>query len=67
MQFAGHDGAVEAGERQIPAGDIQLVLRQPEEVFPVRPGRVVAQCVIMGYPPRVSVDVDRRPADVVTA
>jgi len=43
------------------------VLATPEQVSPVRPGRVVAQGLIGSHLVRVFVDVDRTPAEVVTA
>ena len=39
----------------------------PEQVIPVREGRVVAQGLVGGYLLRVFVDVDRQPPEVVTA
>ena len=53
--------------RQLAEADIRRVLTAPEEVLPVRPGRVVAQGLIGGYLVRVFVDVDRTPTEVVTA
>ncbi len=50
---------------------IRQVLADPEQRIPVRPGREVAQSVFeLGerrYLVRVFVDVDRSPAEVVTA
>lgn len=54
-------------ERQISTEHVRAVLAQPEQVIPVRPGRVVAQQVIGDYLLRVFVDVDRNPPEVVTA
>ena len=49
---------------------VHSVLRNPEQVAEVRPGRVVLQSVVtMGnqrYLLRVFVDVDRSPPEVVT-
>ena len=50
--------------RQLAEADIRRVLTAPEEVLPVRPGRVVAQGLIGGYLVRVFVDVDRTPTEV---
>lgn len=53
--------------------EVRQVLAAPDDVEPVRPGRVVAQKVLhVGAPPRdylmrVFVDVDRTPPEVVTA
>lgn len=52
---------------------VRSVLAAPEQEIPVRSGRVVLQArVEMGTPPkeylvRVFVDIDRDPAEVVTA
>jgi len=56
-----------AGERGITEARIREVLRSPQQVHRVRPGRVVAQSVIDLGLYRVFVDVDRRPPEVVTA
>ena len=53
--------------RQLSRADVRRVLTEPEEVLPVRPGRVVAQRLIGEHLIRVFVDVDRTPAEVVTA
>ena len=53
--------------RQIGDADVDAVLKQPDEVLPVRPGRIVAQAMVGGYMLRVFVDVDRDPPEVVTA
>ncbi|MBI3793775.1 MAG: DUF4258 domain-containing protein [Nitrospinae bacterium] len=52
---------------------IEGVLNNPGQMFEVRPGRMVCQSVL-AFPPdgkrslvRVFVDVDRNPAEVVTA
>jgi len=52
--------------RQIGEADVATVLREPEQVLSVRPGRVVAQAVSGTYLLRVFVDVDREPPEVVT-
>ena len=54
-------------KRQITEADVRAVLRQPERVHAVRIGRVVTQAMIGQYLFRVFVDVDRTPAEVVTA
>jgi hypothetical protein len=54
-------------KRQVTAADVRRVLEEPEQVLEVRPGRVVAQGVVRGYLLRVFVDIDRTPAEVVTA
>ncbi len=59
--------AAQMARRQLAEADVRRVLRAPEEVLPVRPGRVVAQGLIGGYLVRVFVDVDRAPSEVVTA
>jgi hypothetical protein len=53
--------------RQLTEDDVLAVLRAPEEILPVREGRVVAQTLLAGYLVRVFVDVDRSPPEVVTA
>ena len=53
-------------KRQITAAQVRSVLAAPDEVLPVRPGRVVAQAVVGQYLVRVFVDVDPAPAEVVT-
>jgi hypothetical protein len=58
-------------EREITVEQIQRVLTRPEEVLPVRPGRVVAQSVVevsdgRRYLLRVFVDADRKPPEIVT-
>jgi hypothetical protein len=63
----------EIGRRGLFEDMIWRVLDAPEQRLEVRPGRVVLQSQFaMGEPPkqylvRVFVDVDRRPAEVVTA
>jgi len=52
---------------------VRAVVESPEQQIPVRPGRILLQSRIgIGQPPRlylvrVFVDVDREPAEVVTA
>jgi hypothetical protein len=52
---------------------VRAILLSPEQRIEVRPGRVVLQSKVLLEPPgtvfllRVFVDVDRRPAEVVTA
>ncbi len=61
----------ELRRRGLGSQDIDSVLRNPEQRFTLRPGRVVLQskCREAGveYLLRVFVDIDRRPAEVVTA
>ena len=52
--------------RQLSEASVRAVLSGPEEVLPVRVGRVVAQAAVGGFLIRVFVDVDRQPAEVVT-
>ena len=54
-------------KRQIAETEVRLVLNQPESVQPVRIGRVVAQALVGQHLIRVFVDIDREPAEVVTA
>jgi hypothetical protein len=54
-------------KRQVTAADVARVLAAPEQVLEVRAGRVVAQGLAGEYLLRVFVDVDRTPAEVVTA
>ncbi len=59
--------------RGITESDIASVLSQPEQAEMVRPARMVYQSqIIAGEPPRnyllrVFVDIDRHPAEIVTA
>jgi hypothetical protein len=64
--ITGH-AASQMRERQITPEQVGAVLAKPEEVLPIRAGRVVAQAVQAGYLLRVFVDVDRNPPEVVTA
>jgi len=54
-------------KRQLTESVALQVLHAPEEILPVREGRVVAQALLAGYLVRVFVDVDRNPFEVVTA
>jgi hypothetical protein len=61
----------EMARRGIPESVVNQVLSAPEQRFPVRPGRDVLQSR-MAFPDgvylvRVFVDVNRTPAEVVTA
>lgn len=62
--------AFEIGRRGLKREAIDQVLKSPEQRFDVRPGRVVLQSRIQEsgreFLIRVFVDVDRRPAEVVT-
>jgi len=58
-------------DRQVTEEQVRGVLRAPERVLAVRPGRVVAQSICRfargrEYMVRVFVDADRTPAEVVT-
>jgi len=61
------------GRRKLGQELVHQVLTAPEQRLEVRPGRDVLQSrVLLGEPPkaylvRVVVDIDRRPAEVVTA
>lgn len=61
----------EMARRGLPLEVVDSVLSQPEQILPLREGRVIAQGrVAVGgqeYLVRVFVDVDRTPAAVVTA
>jgi uncharacterized protein DUF4258 len=63
----------EMGRRGVSQEVVARVLRGPEQRFEVRPGRAVFQSRLVLEEPsgtflvRVFVDVDRRPAEVVTA
>ena len=63
--------AFEIDRRGFKRETIDQVLENPEQRFDVRPGRVVLQSRIQEsgreFLIRVFVDVDRRPAEVVTA
>jgi len=53
--------------RQLSEASVRAVLKGPEQVLPVRAGRVVAQAAAEGFLIRVFVDVDRLPPEIVTA
>jgi hypothetical protein len=61
----------EISRRHISEAVVRRVLEAPEQRYPARPGRDVLQTRIevagKTYLFRVFVDVDRRPAEVVTA
>ncbi len=63
--------AIEIGRRGLKRETIDRVLKNPEQRFDVRPGRVILQSRIQEsgkeFLIRVFVDADRRPAEVVTA
>jgi len=54
-------------KRGISEAEVRGVLAQPEVIMEVRPGRVVAQSMSGEHLLRVFVDIDRAPAEVVTA
>lgn len=70
--ITGH-AAFEMKRRGIREETVRKVLAAPEQQLENRPGRIVLQSrVSLGTPPksylvRVFVDVDRRPAEIVTA
>jgi len=63
--------AIEITRRDLSAETIDGVLKRPEQRLEVRPGRVVLQSRVQEsgaeYLVRVFVDIDRNPAEVVTA
>ncbi len=63
--------AFEFSRRRLPERIVRDVLAAPEQRHSVRPGRDVLQCKVefenRTYLVRVFVDVDRNPAEVVTA
>jgi len=59
--------AQQMAKRVISEAELRDVLERPESVRPVREGRVVVQAMRGNYLLRVFVDVDREPAEVVTA
>jgi hypothetical protein len=69
--ISGH-ARLEMQRRDVTDDMVQQVVAAAEQLFPVRDGRVVLQSrVTMGTPTkmylvRVVVDIDRRPAEVVT-
>ncbi len=54
-------------KRQLAETDVRQALASPDEILPVREGRVVAHSMLQGYLLRVFIDVDRLPIEVVTA
>jgi hypothetical protein len=64
--ISGH-AASQMAKRSIDEAEVRAVLSRPESIEPARPGRVVAQGMAGVQLLRVIVDVDRRPAEVVTA
>jgi hypothetical protein len=68
--FTDH-ATIEMGRRRLQEKDVDAVLRNPGQRFDVRPGRVILQSRHLEgsaeYLLRVFVDVDRTPAEVVTA
>lgn len=73
-EFVFNDHALyEMSRRGLSAETVHAILNAPEQRFEVRPGRHVLQSRIhLGhsteeYLVRVFVDIDRRPAEVVTA
>jgi uncharacterized protein DUF4258 len=58
---------LQMAKRQLIESDIRRVMDSPEVVQEVREGRVVAQAMIGEYLFRIFIDVDRTPAEVVTA
>jgi len=63
--LTGH-AARQLERRQLSETDVRRVLAAPEQVVPVRAGRVVAQGLIGEHLLRVFVDIDRTPPEVVT-
>jgi hypothetical protein len=63
--------AIEINRRGLTAKTVAEILKSPEQRFDVRQGRVVLQSRIeesgLEYLVRVFVDIDRNPAEVVTA
>ena len=57
----------EFARRNISRDVVSATLTAPEQRFEVRPGREVFQSRVHGQLIRVFVDVDRQPAEVVTA
>jgi uncharacterized protein DUF4258 len=68
--FTDH-AATEINRRGLTVKTIDEILKSPEQRLDVRPGRVVLQSRIeesgLEYLVRVFVDIDRNPAEVVTA
>lgn len=65
--------AVEIHRRGIEVDEVRRVVSEPEQKFDVRPGRIVVQSRISvggsgkNHLLRVFIDIDRHPAEVVTA
>jgi len=59
--------AQQMARRSISDAELRDVLERTEAVLPVREGRVVAQAIQGHCLLRVFVDVDREPAEVMTA
>jgi len=53
--------------RQILEQDLRQLLHDPEDILPVREGRIVVQGMSGEYLLRVFVDIDRHPPEVVTS
>jgi hypothetical protein len=68
--FTDH-AAIEINRRGLTVKTIDEILKSPEQRLDVRPGRVVLQSRIedsgLEFLIRVFVDIDRNPAEVVTA
>lgn len=66
-------GAARDGARQVTQAEVAQVLSAPEQTERIRTGRVVYQSLVRCGEParvyllRVFVDIDRHPAEVVTA
>ena len=62
---------IEMGRRGLEGKDVEALLRNPGQRLELRPGRVVLQSKYLeggaDYLLRVFVDIDRTPAEVVTA
>jgi len=55
------------GRRQLAEADVRLALASPDEILPVRAGRVVVHAMLKTYLLRVFIDVEPQPMEVVTA
>ena len=70
MDFSGailtEHATKQMAKRGVLETDVRQVLAAPEEVLPVRAGRVVAQALVGSHLLRVFVEVDRMPVEVVT-
>ena len=66
FRFTGH-AEEQMAKRQLAEADVRQALASPDELLPVREGRVVAHFMLGGYLLRVFIDVDRTPMEVVTA